>query len=39
MGDHGKPPPDPGQGNPPPDNADGQVPAEPDPDGKHKKDK
>ncbi|MET8625987.1 hypothetical protein ABZW30_19905 [Kitasatospora sp. NPDC004669] len=37
MGDHEKPPPDPGQGNPPPGNADGQVPPPPPGDGKHKK--
>lgn len=37
MGEHEKPPPDPGQGEPPPGNADGQVPPSPPSDGKHKK--
>lgn len=37
MGEHEKPPADPGQGTPPPGNADGQVPPSPPSTGKHKK--
>ncbi len=37
MGEHEKPPPDPGQGTPPPGNADGEVPPQPPSDGKHRK--
>jgi hypothetical protein len=37
MGEHEKPPADPGQGELPPGNSDGQVPPPPPQDGKHKK--
>jgi hypothetical protein len=37
MGEHEKPPPDPGEGTPPPGNSDGQVPPPPPSDGKHRK--